>query len=223
MAQIYSFNHTNFIDRIVVKKRQEMCDIINNQFNNDTIIDVLDIGSTNDNEYQSSNYIIKNLKNVKIFKSISDINITDTFFSKSFRKSITDIYTDKEISLMKSDLVISNATIEHVGNIDKQIRMIKNTINLSKKYYVIITPNRFHPIDFHTKLPIIHWLPKKLHRKILKLLNLDFFSKESNLNLLGQKEFKKILQKAGAKSFKMFHISLFGFKSNLIVIGEKNT
>lgn len=223
MAQIYSFSHTNFIDRIVVKKRQEICDILNNQFNNETIIDVLDVGSTNDNEYESSNYIIKNLKNIKIFKSISDINITDPFFSKSFRKSITDTFTDKEISVMKSDLVVSNATIEHVGNIDKQIRMIKNTINLSKKYYVIITPNRFHPIDFHTKLPIIHWLPKKLHRQILKLLNLDFFSQESNLNLLGQKEFKKILDKAGAKSFKMYQISLFGFKSNLIVIGEKSS
>ena len=62
MAQIYSFNHTNFIDRVVIKKRQEMCDILNNQFINDDIIDVLDIGSTNDVEYKSSNYIIKNLK-----------------------------------------------------------------------------------------------------------------------------------------------------------------
>ena len=58
MAQIYSFNHTNFIDRVVIKKRQEMCDILNNQFINDDIIDVLDIGSTNDVEYKSSNYII---------------------------------------------------------------------------------------------------------------------------------------------------------------------
>ena len=221
MAQIYSFNHTNFIDRVVVKKRQEMCDILNNQFINDDIIDVLDIGSTNDVEYKSSNYIIKNLKNIKVFKSISDMHITDNFFSKSFKKSITDIFTNEDISLMRSDLVISNATIEHVGNINKQVRMIKNTIDLCKKYYVIITPNRFHPLDFHTKLPIIHWLPKKIHRKILKLLNLDFFSKESNLNLLGEKEFIKILNKAGDKNFKIFYISLFGFKSNLIVIGKK--
>ena len=86
LAQIYSFKHTNFIDRIVVKKRQQMCDILNNKFNNETIDDVLDIGSTNDNEYESSNYIIRNLKNIKMFKSISDINITDSFFSKSAQK-----------------------------------------------------------------------------------------------------------------------------------------
>ena len=25
----------------------------------------------------------------------------------------------------------------------------------------ITTPNRFYPIEFHTKLPLIHWIQKK--------------------------------------------------------------
>ena len=33
-------------------------------------------------------------------------------------------------------------------------------ISLSKDYVVISTPNRFYPIEFHTKLPLLHWLPK---------------------------------------------------------------
>ena len=53
--------------------------------------------------------------------------------------------------------------------------MVKNIINLTKKIFFITTPNRFYPIEFHTKLPLIHWLPKRIHRFILsKLLNHKF-------------------------------------------------
>ena len=48
------------------------------------------------------------------------------FFSKILTKSITDNFTNEEIDNFKSDLVISNATIEHVGNFENQIKMVKN-------------------------------------------------------------------------------------------------
>ena len=87
--------------------------------------------------------------------------------------------------------------------------------------FIITTPNRYYPIDFHTKLPILHWLPKNLHRRILKLLKIEFFSKEKNLNLLSKNELNIALKKSGANNFKIFDIFLLGFKSNLIVIGKK--
>ena len=123
---------------------------------------------------------------------------------------------------MKSDLVISNATIEHVGNFNNQKKMIQNIILLTKKYFIITTPNRFHPIDFHTKLPFLHWFPKNIHRRILKILKLDFFSREENLNLLGKNELKNLLTVSGAKNYKIFDITFLGFKSNYIVIGKTN-
>ena len=66
--------------------------------------------------------------------------------------------------------------------------MISNIIKLSKKIFVITTPNRFHPIDFHTKIPLIHWFAKKKFiEKILKLFGLDYFAKEE--------KFKSIIKK----------------------------
>ena len=62
--------------------------------------------------------------------------------------------------------------------------MVSNMIKLSKKMVIISTPYRYHPLEFHTKIPFIHWLPKKIHRMILKKFNLVFYSKEENLNLL---------------------------------------
>tara|TARA_Y100000389_G_C17359224_1_gene462784 strand:- start:130 stop:798 length:669 start_codon:yes stop_codon:yes gene_type:complete len=222
MNKIYSINHYNFIDKIIISKRKEMCNIINEELSNNSFLDALDIGSTNDIENESSNYLIKNLNNIKFYKSISDQSINNNFFIKTLKKSITENFLSHEIELMSSDLVISNATIEHVGNFDNQKKMIENILLLTKKYFIITTPNRYHPIDFHTKLPILHWFPKKFHRIILKLLKLEFFSKEENLNLLGKKELKSLLFSSGANNFKIFDVSLLGFKSNYIVIGRIN-
>ena len=61
MNKIYATNHYTFIDRVVIKKRQEMCDIINNELSDVITQDALDIGSTNDTDNESSNYLIKNL------------------------------------------------------------------------------------------------------------------------------------------------------------------
>jgi len=220
MSKIYAVNHYTFIDKIVIKKRQEMCDIINEELSDYTIQDALDIGSTNDLDNKSSNYLIRNLKNIKIYKSISDQVISNNFFSKCLTKSITENFSYDEIQSMKSDVVISNATIEHVGGFEQQKKMIENMLLLTKKYFIITTQNRYHPLDFHTKLPILHWFPKKIHRKLLKLLKLEFFSKEENLNLLSKKDLITLLEIVGVNNFKIFDISLLGFKSNLIVIGK---
>ena len=222
MKAIYAINQFKFIDRIVVNKRREMVNIINNELKNIEMFDALDIGSTNDQDFESSNFLIKNINNIKYFKSISDQAITDKFFSNHLIKSITDDLSDNEVDKFKSDLVISNATIEHVGNSDNQIKMIANIVKLSKKFFIITTPNRFHPLDFHTKLPLFHWLPKKIYRKLLNMVNLNFFAKEENLNLMSENDLKLRLKNKNIKYYKIFYIRLFGFKSNFIVIGEVN-
>lgn len=219
MKKIYVTNHYNFVDQIVTNKRQEMCNLINEKLKGEYFLDALDIGSTNDTDYKSSNYLIKNIKKVKFYKSISNQKITSSFFSQKLQKSIIDNFTKQEINLMKSDLVVSNATIEHVGNFKNQKKMIKNILLLTKKKFILTTPNRYHPIDFHTKLPFIHWFPKEIHRNILKILKLDFFSKEENLNLLCKSELIKLIEDTGIRNYKIFDISLYGFKSNYILIG----
>ena len=158
---IYVTRHFSFFEKILIKKRKEILISIKEFLKDFEINDVLDIGSTEDKKNVSSNYLIKNLGNYKVYKSISDQDINSNFFSKTLKKSITEEFTENEIKEFQSDIVISNATIEHVGNFENQIKMCRNIINLSKKYFIIITPNRFHPFEFHTKIPLIHWFPKK--------------------------------------------------------------
>lgn len=220
--KIYSNAHTIFFEKIVLKKRLEITNIIKNFLEDKNIENILDIGSTSDDINTSSNFIVKNLGKYKEYKSISDQNLEIGFFNKILKKSITEDFSDEEITNFKSDLVISNATIEHVGSFENQTKMCENVIKLSKKYFIINTPNRFHPIEFHTKLPFIHWLPKSLYRNILKLINLNFFADEKNLNLLSEKDLVLIMKKLNQVNFIIKKISFLFFKSNLILIGKKN-
>ena len=219
--QIYSQIHTSFFDKIIIKKRLEILNVLNLYFKDQTFNDVLDIGTTNDIS-ESSNLLIKNLKNIKFYKSISNQKINSDLFSKILKKSITSDLTETEVEDFKSDLVISNATIEHVGSLSNQIKMCDNIIKLSKKYFVICTPNRFHPIEFHTKLPRIHWVKKSLYRKILKKIKLNFFSKEENLNLLSQSDLNLIMKKLNFEKYEIKKIKFLSFSSNLILIGTKS-
>ena len=107
--------------------------VINENLKKEIFYDVLDIGTTNDMEFPSSNYLVKNLEKIKKYKSISDQKINSDFFSSTLKKSITDDFSLDEINLNSADLVISNATIEHVGSYSNQLKMISNIINFSKK------------------------------------------------------------------------------------------
>ena len=218
---IYSHNHFKFFENIILKKRYEIINIIKDQIALNKINDVLDIGTTSDEQNISSNLIIKSLNNVSEFHSISDQKITSTFFKKILQKSITDHFSEEELKKFKSDLVVSSATIEHVGNYNNQKMMLSNMVKLSNNIIIITTPNRFHPVDFHTKIPLIHWLPKNIHRKILKFLNLSFYSREENLNLLSKSDFIQLAKDENI-SYEFKYIRLLGFISNLIFIGKKN-
>ena len=220
MSSVYLHKPSEFMNRIILKKRKEMLSIINQFYEKDELYDALDIGTTNDMEYYHSNYLIKNLKNIKTYKSISNQKIDSNFFTKTLKKSILEKFSIDEINNYSSDLVLSNATIEHVGNSANQLQMISNIITLTKKKFILITPNRYHPIDFHTQIPFIHWLPKKIHRKILSLIGLKFYSLEENLNLLSTTDLINFLNNFDNIEYKIQYINFLGFKSNCIILGK---
>lgn len=219
---IYSSVKNQLFDKISTTKRNEMANILLHEIKNISVESILDVGTTDDNDMESSNFLLKKIKDKgKKIISISDQKIEDTIFNLKIQKSITSDFDNNEIEKFSADIVISNATIEHVGNYDNQKKMIKNVIRLSKKLFFITTPNRYHFLDFHTLLPFIHWLPKKLHRSILNLTNHKYLAKEENLNLMSLNDLKKIMNEISYKNYRIDSIKLFYIKSNLILIGKK--
>ena len=216
----YLRSHTKFTDKIIHNKRLEIISIIKDKLGNNNFKDILDIGTTADTS-ESSNLIIKSLKDFETYKSISDQEIKSSFFSKTLQKSITDEFSNDEVETYSSDVVISNATLEHVGSYQEQLKMLKNIIKLSKKLFIVVTPNRMHPIEFHSKIPFIHWLPKKLHRKILSIFGLKYLSKEENLNLLKTSNLINLMKNFNNIEYDIKYVKFLLFKSNIILIGKK--
>ena len=216
----YLKNHTKFTDNIIHKKRYEILSNIKKELINNDFKDILDIGTTADNS-ESSNLIIKNLKNYETYKSISNQKITSNLFSKKLKKSITEDFTSNQLEEFRSDVIISNATIEHVGNKKHQLKMLKNIIKLTKKIFIVITPNRLHPIEFHTKIPFIHWLPKKIHRQILSVIGQKYLSEEKNLNLLKKNNLVNMMKNFKNIEFKFRFVKFLMINSNIILIGKK--
>ncbi len=125
-------------------------------------------------------------------------------------------------SLSQIDYIISSAVIEHVGSESSQIDYVTNLLQLHPKI-LITTPNRYHWLEFHTKIPLLHWLPRSWHRQLLRGIGLTFWGSENNLRLLSRKDLLKIIQKAARindldVNLTCYYPRFLGMVSNLCVL-----
>jgi SAM-dependent methyltransferase len=65
------------------------------------------------------------------------------------------------------DVVFSNAVIEHVGSRERQRRLVSEAIRVGRRVF-LTTPNRRFPIEVHTRLPLVHWLPDALSHPVYR-------------------------------------------------------
>jgi SAM-dependent methyltransferase len=65
------------------------------------------------------------------------------------------------------DLGFSNAVVEHVaGGRDGQRRFVHELCRVAGRVFVT-TPNRFFPLEVHTLLPFVHWLPAPARERLI--------------------------------------------------------
>lgn len=105
------------------------------------------------------------------------------------------------------DICWSNAVIEHVGDKDAQIFFLKEMQRVAKRSF-ITTPNKHFPIEVHTRVPLLHFLPKKVFDKCLLLIGKKWAT-GNYMNLLSLKELKMILSDAGISNYKIIKNKLF--------------
>ena len=57
------------------------------------------------------------------------------------------------------DVAFSNAVIEHVGGREEQRRFVAELCRVASRVF-LSTPNRWFPVETHTLVPLVHWLPR---------------------------------------------------------------
>ena len=92
-----------------------------------------------------------------------------------------------------------------------QMRFARELWRVARKGVFVTTPNRWFPVEFHTVLPLLHWLPPPLFRKTLMALGREFFADEQNLNLLSSTGLMHSAAGAGLSDFSISSVSLFGW------------
>jgi SAM-dependent methyltransferase len=118
------------------------------------------------------------------------------------------------------DIVFHAAVMEHVGSQEAQRSFLHETLRVAKRFFVI-TPNRWFPIEVHTNLPFVHWLPPQTHRWIFRRLGFSFYAEEQNLNLLGRSDLRHLFPPGAVVRFTGHRI--VGMVSNLIAYGESRS
>jgi hypothetical protein len=177
---------------------------------------LLDVGTTPIFD-EFNNVLLHSFKNRNNITSLSNLNCL--VLKKKFKK-VKFIKGDARRMKFKEnnfDTVYSSATIEHVGSRSSQLKFIKECYRVSRKDVFITTPNKFYPIEFHTKIPLLHFLPSAIYRKILFYLGFTFFSKEKNLNLLSAKDLKNMCFFLKIKNFNIIKHKFLFMTSNLIL------
>jgi SAM-dependent methyltransferase len=71
------------------------------------------------------------------------------------------------------DIVFSNAVIEHVGGRERQERFVSEAVRVGRRVF-LTTPNRAFPLEVHTRLPFVHWLPDSASHRVYDAVGKGF-------------------------------------------------
>nr|WP_255486469.1 class I SAM-dependent methyltransferase [Luteimonas sp. MC1782] len=182
---------------------------------------ILDVGVTSDREQLASNY----LEAWHPRKDrITACGIDDAAFLEDAYPGMRFVRGDgKDLPFPDAsfDWVHSSAVLEHVGSAGEQARFVSELYRVCRKGIFITTPNRWFPVEFHTVLPVVHWLPKPWFRALLRTLGHDALSREDNLNLLGRRELAQACAQAGLPAWRIGSVSLLGWPSNLLLVARR--
>jgi hypothetical protein len=119
------------------------------------------------------------------------------------------------------DVAHSSAVIEHVGSRKSQADFVRELWRVARRGIFITTPNRWFPVEFHTTLPLVHWLPSPTFRALLSQIGHHFYAEEANLNLMSSGDLRNTAREAGVTNFHVQTIRLGPWPSNLLLIAHK--
>jgi hypothetical protein len=128
--------------------------------------DVLDVGVT-DTSWRSSNFLEAWYPWPERITAVGLHSMPD--FERSF-PDVTFVAADGR-SLPFADgafsIGFSNAVVEHVGSREDQRRFVAEMVRTCRRVF-IATPDAGFPLDPHTLLPFIHWLPRRYRDPLLR-------------------------------------------------------
>lgn len=182
---------------------------------------ILDVGYTDDDAYEGINFLEKNYP----YKSnITALGIEEPMVFRKKHPEVKVVTYDGTVFPFADksfDIAWSNAVIEHVGNYEEQKFFLAELLRTSKKIF-LTTPNRYFPFEVHTRLPLLHYLPKKYFDTILTLVGKKWATGKY-MFLLGRTDLERMLRELGVDNYQIKSNRLFFFTMDFVVVINAGT
>lgn len=206
----------NLAVNISIKNRKKKYQYFLEQMKPDSGTQILDVGFTEDDPYPGINFLERNYP---YHKNITALGIEEaSTFKKNFPEVKVVMYDGNIFPFADKtfDIAWSNAVIEHVGGYDKQVLFLSELLRTSKSIF-ITTPNRWFPIEVHTRLPFLHYLPKNIFDKLLSMFGKGWAAGDY-MNLLSVNDLKKMLKQLNVNNYAIKRNKKFGTTMDFVLI-----
>jgi ubiquinone/menaquinone biosynthesis C-methylase UbiE len=178
---------------------------------------ILDVGVTSDRTYQASNYLEAWYPHKHM---VTAVGLDDASFLCALYPGMRFVKAsgfDLPFRDRAFDVVHCSAVIEHVGSFARQCAFLRECCRVARRAVFVTTPNRWFPVEFHTVLPLVHWLPKRTFRALMRRTGRGFFADERNLNLMTEAELADAACRIDGFDHRVSCVRLGGWPSNLLL------
>lgn len=177
---------------------------------------ILDVGFS-DNEYSSADNYLE--KHYPYPEKITALGVVAPVKFRERYPRVMAVQYDGNVFPFESksfDVCWSNAVIEHVGDRDRQLFFLKEIQRVAGRAF-ITTPNRYFPVEVHTRLPFLHYLPKNWFDRCLHFLG-KAWAAGNYMHLLSHSDLNRLLGKAGIPEYSIVRNRLAGFTMDFAVV-----
>lgn len=207
--------------RVAARMRRRMYERFVSRFAPRADETILDVGATSDDAYEASNYLEAWYPRRD---RITAIGIDDAAAIERRFPGVTFVRGDGCRLPFRDgafDLVHSSAVIEHVGPAETQRRFVVELARVARRGVFLTTPNRWYPLEFHTLLPLAHWLPRAGFESVLRHTGRSAFADIEVLNLLDAGDLRSFAGAVPSMRATLETVSLIGWPSNLMLSLER--
>ncbi|MGQ0444548.1 MAG: class I SAM-dependent methyltransferase [Beijerinckiaceae bacterium] len=120
------------------------------------------------------------------------------------------------------DISYSNAVIEHVGKRVAQLQFLRELYRVAHRGY-LTTPNRYFPVEVHSRIPLLHiFLKKNWFDRFLRLIGKGWAAGDY-MYLLSYAELEGLLREAEVTNYKIISNRFLGLAMTFTVVWHKDT
>jgi hypothetical protein len=214
------YRHTGGLalaSRLSLRVRRRMYELFVSYLRPDASTRILDLGVTSEDDQPESNYLEQWYPHPEriVCAGTQDASVLER---RHPGVRFVRIRADERLPFAdrEFDVLFSSAVVEHVGGAAAQRRFVAEGLRVARAFF-ITTPNRWFPVELHTALPLLHYLPPLCYRPVYRTLGFGGYASEETLNLLDARTFLALFPSRAR--VRMERVRLLGIPSNLVALG----